>query len=68
MRYKGPRLGGVIGLSGLMGLEKPYDNLTIEDEEKIAQTPIFLYIGDKDHFFHPEKKRVSLLGLKEIYN
>lgn len=50
-----------------MGLEKPYDNLTIEDEEKLAQTPIFLYVGDKDHFFHPEKKRVSLLGLKEIY-
>ena len=66
VNWKGDKpLGGVVGLSGLQGIEEPADiNLDV-----IRQTPLFLYHGTKDQVLKFENSEKSFEYIKDtIYS
>ena len=68
LRYRGEKpFGGVIGLSGVSIWEKMGDIMSKKDSSRIADTPLFLYNGDKDHYFDPRLVDFSYNFIKKYY-
>ena len=52
MRFKGPQhLGGCIALSGIISYDKLCEEKSLEDAQRVHDTPLFLYIGSNDTHF-----------------
>jgi len=79
LRYKGKEpLGGVIGLSGILGFDFENDSgqiksmaqgTALSDEQKsiIRRTPLFLYQGEDDNNCQIDVVEFSLRKIKEIH-
>ena len=78
IKYQGEQpLAGVIGLSGILctnydkdlKIKEPSLELTLNEKklEQMKQTPLFLYLGEKDHFFNVHVAELTYDILKQGY-
>lgn len=69
LRWKGPQpLGGVVSLSAMLAYDGATKEKSAETISRIAHTPLFMYIGEKDVKFVREVADFTYQPLKKIYD